>query len=61
VTAIELRPDDSFGNASRVQQALGWAIIKGFAVYNLADQAEGELSTPTIRPAHLPPPSPGVS
>ena len=38
---MTIEPDDPFGNAERVQAALGWAIVKGFVVYECADQAEG--------------------
>lgn len=40
-SAVTIEPDDPFGNAERVQAALGWAIVKGFVVYECADQAEG--------------------
>eukprot|EP00966_Prymnesium_polylepis_P211714 4903078-Prymnesium_polylepis.1 len=35
VAAIELAHDDSFGNAEKVQEVIGWQVIKGFTVYEL--------------------------
>ena len=37
----ELQPDDPFGNAERVRDALGWEVRKGFAVLEL-EAAPGE-------------------
>lgn len=38
--AVDINPEDSFGNAEKVQQACGWEVIKGYAVYELKG-AEG--------------------
>ena len=35
--AVSLNHEDSFGNALAVQEALGWEVIKGFAVFSLAE------------------------
>jgi hypothetical protein len=48
-SAVKLKPDDPCGNAARVQQALGWTIIKGFVVYDLAAQPEGEQFVAHLR------------
>ena len=39
VEHVALASDDSFGNAEAVQLALGWEIIKGFVVFELAETA----------------------
>ena len=33
---VELDPSDSFANARRVKQQLGWDIVKGFAIFEFA-------------------------
>eukprot|EP00966_Prymnesium_polylepis_P047320 1095496-Prymnesium_polylepis.1 len=35
--AVELHPSDSFVNARRIKEQLGWAIVKGFAVFEIDD------------------------
>jgi hypothetical protein len=37
-----LRAEQSFDNALEVQRVKGWAVVKGFAVYDLHDCPEGE-------------------
>ena len=37
VEHVALASDDSFGNAEAVQLALGWDVIKGFVVFELAE------------------------
>ena len=39
---MALASNDSFGNAEAVHLALGWEVIKGFVVFELGDQPEGE-------------------
>ena len=34
---LELHPSDSFANAMRVKEQLGWSIVKGFAVFEYVD------------------------
>ena len=36
VAAVSISSDNSFMNAEAVQQAVGWQVIKGFAVYEIA-------------------------
>ena len=36
---VELVPDDSISNATRLHASLGWDVVKGFAVYELKTQA----------------------
>jgi hypothetical protein len=37
-----LRAEQSFDNALEVQRVKGWAVVKGFAVYDLYDCPEGD-------------------
>ena len=37
-----LRAEQSFDNALEAQRVKGWAVVKGFAVYDLYDCPEGE-------------------
>lgn len=37
-----LRAEQSFDNALETQRVKGWAVVKGFAVYDLYDCPEGE-------------------
>ena len=49
--AVDIFPEDPFGNAEKVHQVCGWEVIKGYAVYELRG-AEAvsytHLTLPTI-------------
>ena len=41
IGALTLSAEDSFGNAEAIQQACGWQVIKGFAVFEIDGSAGG--------------------
>jgi hypothetical protein len=43
VSTLPLSPEDSFGNAEAVQRALGWEVVKGFAVYEIGGSNGGSF------------------
>ena len=41
LASVPLAPDNSFANAEAVQQAVGWQVIKGFAIYEIGETSGG--------------------